>query len=355
MIDRVAVAICREPIGHHEALEAHRDLQISLQEVWVRATVRAVDAVVRAHHRANAGLHCRLEGRIVQLPSRPLVNLDAVVIPVELLLVKGEVLCDTHHPLTLRATDIGRRQFGAEVGVLAGEVLEITATPRRAVHLHAGAKQYVRPFAAELAGDGRRHALDEAGVPRRRQCEHRGPRDGGSGLDASGVAKSVRGVLHLQGRQLQAVDRWRVPDVVSLLGRKSRPPYAVQEGQLLFRRHHPQDTTGLISCSLPRAVLGLRRVLPPLPVVAMLRGAQTHGLAVRPACVSKSQRRLGRNGPDAVVHGAGEAPLQKRDLEGGDLPLLAGEVHLVLRRAYEVVGRLPRDAVLCCEGEDHHA
>ena len=57
-----------EPVGHHDTVEAPFVAQDAPQQFDVVGGVRAVDPVVRAHHRPDAGLlHGHLEREQVQL------------------------------------------------------------------------------------------------------------------------------------------------------------------------------------------------------------------------------------------------------------------------------------------------
>jgi hypothetical protein len=92
-------AVGAVPVGHHHAVEAPLVAQ-DRQEWRVLAAVRAIDAVVRSHDRPRARLaHRRLERNQIDLPQRALVHLGADRHPLELGVVRDEMLDRARHAL----------------------------------------------------------------------------------------------------------------------------------------------------------------------------------------------------------------------------------------------------------------
>mmetsp|Transcript_20580 Transcript_20580/g.41374 ORF Transcript_20580/g.41374 Transcript_20580/m.41374 type:complete len:209 (+) Transcript_20580:1282-1908(+) len=183
VVDGIGVIVHREPVRNYEPVEAHSPLQVAFQQVRVGATVRAVHFVIGAHHGADTRFHRGLKRRVVQLPCGSGVHINAVVEPVEFLLVESPMLCHAHDASALRAANVRARHPRTQVRVFARDVLEVAPAPCRAVNLHTGPEEHVRALALELACDGLGDCLDELGVPSGGQPEHRGPSDDGSGYD----------------------------------------------------------------------------------------------------------------------------------------------------------------------------
>src|SRR3954452_3372025 len=80
VVERLVRVVGGAVVGEDVALEAPLALEDVLEQVLVLARVLAVEAVVRAHHRADVGLLDRgLELRQVDLAQRALVDLRVLV------------------------------------------------------------------------------------------------------------------------------------------------------------------------------------------------------------------------------------------------------------------------------------
>ena len=202
--------------------------------------IDAVDAVVGAHHgprlRQADG---RLECRQIDLAEGSLVDLGADGHPPRLLVVHGEVLERRPDPVRLNPVDPGGRELPRDDRVL-GEVLEVAAAQRAALHVDAGAEDDVHAEGDGLAGDGRAHLAGEIHVPRGRQARCGGEARGVVGTEGHGAgirspADPVRTVGDADRREADSLDRRRGP------GRLARA-----EGGLLLERQRGETSCGLL-------------------------------------------------------------------------------------------------------------
>mmetsp|Transcript_15096 Transcript_15096/g.38815 ORF Transcript_15096/g.38815 Transcript_15096/m.38815 type:complete len:487 (+) Transcript_15096:474-1934(+) len=113
-----ARVVRRPPVRLHEAAEAQLLLE-ELEELLVRARVDAVHLVVGAHRGRDSGVDGGLEGRVVQLSGRLLVDDRVLQSAVLLLLVEGPVLDGGDATFGLDALHVGLREPAAQVRVLA--------------------------------------------------------------------------------------------------------------------------------------------------------------------------------------------------------------------------------------------
>mmetsp|Transcript_62869 Transcript_62869/g.205229 ORF Transcript_62869/g.205229 Transcript_62869/m.205229 type:complete len:701 (-) Transcript_62869:346-2448(-) len=139
------------PVGHHYAFETHSLFQVLVEDVIVGAGVGAasaaetrgaLDQVVGAHHRRDAGVDGRLEGRVVDLKESALVDDFGHAVAVRLDRVGDPVLDDLHRrPVDLtEGLDLRLDHLCAKIRVLPTHVLAQTAVPRVASDVDAWAK-----------------------------------------------------------------------------------------------------------------------------------------------------------------------------------------------------------------------
>mmetsp|Transcript_137052 Transcript_137052/g.324699 ORF Transcript_137052/g.324699 Transcript_137052/m.324699 type:complete len:274 (-) Transcript_137052:31-852(-) len=254
------------------------------------ACIGAIHLVVGAHDGAHACLYSCPEGRIIQLPLAALRCMRVHEHTFRLLLVEGKVLGHSHHALVLDSFHVGSCQSGAQVPILPGEVLEVPAPRRDAMHVDGGAQHHVGAFALELRGDGCGDELHQLFVPSGGQGQHAGEGGGGaSGLGLRG-AEALAGVLHLQRRQAQP---WHPRDVAHVVARirlaRHREMLASQQlvelrrGELRhqLRRLVPglvpgPHLSGLAQLKLPLNQLQVRGVLRVFAPVAPLGRQKRH-------------------------------------------------------------------------------
>mmetsp|Transcript_38302 Transcript_38302/g.121722 ORF Transcript_38302/g.121722 Transcript_38302/m.121722 type:complete len:559 (-) Transcript_38302:24-1700(-) len=197
-------AVRGAPVRHDESREVQLVLQVP-QRRRVLAAVGAVKPVVAAHDRAEAHLHGALEGRVVHLEERALVDVLAHVHAVRLLAVAHEVLAAGDDLLVLDAFHGGLRKHVAEVGILSCKIFEVATVLRHAGQVQARAELHVGALVAELAAHGGAPLVHRLRVPRGRDRHGAGP--GGGGVVREGrVAEALRPIMLIQGRDAQALD-----------------------------------------------------------------------------------------------------------------------------------------------------
>mmetsp|Transcript_103129 Transcript_103129/g.287071 ORF Transcript_103129/g.287071 Transcript_103129/m.287071 type:complete len:459 (+) Transcript_103129:1051-2427(+) len=283
-------AVRCSPIGHHKALKAHLALQVSQEEIPVLARSGSIDPVVGAHHCCDAGLNRCFERWVVQLPGCTRIHIGALVPAFRLLLVESKVLDHSHDAFVLQSLDVRLRKACAQVGILSGEVLEVPAVLRHAVHIHGGPEHDVGSLALELLGDGDGRAVHQMVVPSGRDGEQ--AREAG---DAAVFAR-VRGpealssVLHLQRGNGEAGDGPGVAREVLLLRPQLRGPKARALHQApLFRGIEPlRDVLSPIQSVGPRHEIHLVEVKA-VSLQAELQGVdpRVHAQRGRPEALSK--------------------------------------------------------------------
>jgi hypothetical protein len=205
----------RAPVAHHPALEAEALLQVTLQRLRVFARPDLADAVVRAHHRADARLDRAGKGRVVELELCPLVDHLAHAAAVALLVVVHPVLGVGDDALRLDAFHGRPDHHVAQVRILARDVLEVAAVLWDASEAHARAKLNVGALGKEL--------LAHAGAPLLRCLRVEGGGDGqrawpsSRGPEVRVVPEALRAVVHLDGRDAEARVLAHVADVARAL------------------------------------------------------------------------------------------------------------------------------------------
>mmetsp|Transcript_40981 Transcript_40981/g.121523 ORF Transcript_40981/g.121523 Transcript_40981/m.121523 type:complete len:336 (-) Transcript_40981:3-1010(-) len=314
-----AEAVRGPPVGLHEASEAHLVLEVA-QRGAVLARVVPVDLVVRAHRGVDAGVDRGLERRVVELPERLLVDVRGLLRAVRLLLVHDEVLHHGEDVLRVHALDVRHHEPRAEVRILAGEVLEVAAAPRHAVHVDGGPQDRVGALGGELLAEGGSEGFHGVDVPGCGQAEQGGPRGDRPDQRVPIRAEAIRGVLHVEAGDAQLGDGRGVPHIdphvdVEVAGIGRVPADAVHELALLLVVHLRESPLGvevrlvpgeeLEGLAAPRAHLGLRQ--------------RARAVVLRAHRRSRCGRRLthGVRGEGLGPHGPGRRPLRGPALPQG--------------------------------------
>mmetsp|Transcript_105216 Transcript_105216/g.302557 ORF Transcript_105216/g.302557 Transcript_105216/m.302557 type:complete len:335 (-) Transcript_105216:8-1012(-) len=153
-----------------------------------------------------------------------------------------------HHcedSLRLHALHVCLRQRGSEHGVVPREVLKVPAVPGDTVNVDGGPEDGIRALGAELLAQSLSELVDDAVVPSGGHGQQRWEdRDAADGFAPHG-AEATRGVLHVEGWEVQARDCDGVTDVPKLaqvepLAQRMLPTHAAEEGILLALGHLPQ-------------------------------------------------------------------------------------------------------------------
>mmetsp|Transcript_19268 Transcript_19268/g.68073 ORF Transcript_19268/g.68073 Transcript_19268/m.68073 type:complete len:815 (-) Transcript_19268:64-2508(-) len=264
----------RAPIAHHPAAEVQALLQVARQVVRVLARPRAVDLVVGAHHRADAGVDGALKGGVVQLKLLALAHDLGHGVAVRLLAVVDPVLGVGDDALALDARDDRRHHRRTQERVLTADVLEVATAlgdPREA---QARSELHVGALAIELDAHGRAPLAGGVDVERRADGEAARPRRAGAG-DA---AEALRAVVELKRGDPEARVGLDVADVAASA--------AVQHVHLLCEVHRGQQ--------LLRSRRGrVRRVH---PRCRRPRFRRRHRDSRRSHCHQRHQRRARRHG-----------------------------------------------------------
>ena len=182
-----------------------------LHQHAVLAAIHSVDEVVARHDGAHLGVLRRVaEGRQVDLLQGTFVNIGAGVEATILHEVDGEVLHHAYHArVALHALDIAARHLRGEPRVFA-HILEVAAIARRAIDIHARAKDKLYATGTAVASQCASIIVGQALVPCR--CQHH-VCGIGSALLVS--AHSLRAVAHKESGQSDAVDGAGVERVLS--------------------------------------------------------------------------------------------------------------------------------------------
>ena len=204
----------RTPVRHDHAFKAPLFLEHLRQQVMVLRSVRAVQAVIGAHHRPGLGfLHRVLERGEVQFVQRAFVNLRVDGETLFFLVVGSEVLQRRANALALYAVNQASRHAPGEVRIF-GEILEVAPAQRRALHIGAGAEHDVHVQRDALVGQCLSQLADQLDVPRRGQR-----RGGGEARRGHNVARkaagraphAVRPVRHNDRRKAQPLNGHGIP------------------------------------------------------------------------------------------------------------------------------------------------
>ena len=117
----------RTPVRDHKAVKAPLVPQNIVQEGFILGAEGAVDGVIGAHEAAGLSLFDHLlEGREIDLPQGPLIQLGGAAHALRLLVVAGEMLCAGGDALALQGLHIGRGHLPRRVGIL-GEIFKVPA------------------------------------------------------------------------------------------------------------------------------------------------------------------------------------------------------------------------------------
>ncbi|CAH0226447.1 hypothetical protein SRABI128_02328 [Microbacterium sp. Bi128] len=216
------------PVAHDDAVEAPLRVQRGLEQL-VLGHRHAVDRVVRAHDRPRAGLDRALERRQVQLAQRALVHVDVDGEAVGLGVVGDVVLRRRRDAVVLEAADVGGRELGRELRVLA-EALEMASAERGAVQVDRGAEHHVDPLPPRFGGRGRAVPVGQFDVPRGRERRPRRHVQRGLALVPPGAADPGGPVRQGHGPQ---------PDLGEWHGRPEVG--ALDEGDLLLESELLQE------------------------------------------------------------------------------------------------------------------
>mmetsp|Transcript_10842 Transcript_10842/g.38016 ORF Transcript_10842/g.38016 Transcript_10842/m.38016 type:complete len:575 (-) Transcript_10842:97-1821(-) len=150
----VVGVVCGPPIADDIALEAELLSQQGLQELLVLTCMRAVDLVVRTHHRARTSFESGCEYGHVDLVLRPVADLDIHRLPVNLLVIVQPMLHRHDDAVVLHFLNEGTNQDASQVRILAGDGLEAAPRQRCACHLDIRPQEDVRSLRDELLCDG---------------------------------------------------------------------------------------------------------------------------------------------------------------------------------------------------------
>ena len=171
------VVVLGAPVAHVGTVEAPFVAR-ERQKPGVLGAVRAVQQVVRRHHRPGPGLlHRDAERLQVQLVQRALVHDRVHDQPIRLLVVAGEVLERRSHAPALHALDVGGRQLAGQMRVLA-VVLEVAAAQGAALHVHARPQHHGHALLARLVAQRLAHRAHEVRVERACRGARRGEAHG---------------------------------------------------------------------------------------------------------------------------------------------------------------------------------
>jgi hypothetical protein len=180
------------PVRDDEAFKAEVVIENVAQGVVVFAGVGAVDEVVAAHHRADAGVaDADLEGEQIRLAHGALVDDGVGIVAAFFLIVHRVVLDVADDVLILLALHLLSDERAGEDGVFAF-VLEGAPVAWFAREVDAAAQRHGESLVAQLFGDERTVVISNFGVP------------AGCLGDAGGQSGSVAAVLaaasHAVGR-----------------------------------------------------------------------------------------------------------------------------------------------------------
>ncbi len=234
------------PVGHDEAVEAPLVAQDLRQQSAVVGTELAVEAVVGAHDPPRvAVLHGEFERAQIELAEGAFVDVDVDAHPLDLGVVRGEVLDRDGHVVRLHATDVGRSQRAGEFGVFA-VALERATADGGPMQVDGGAQHDVRALAARLGADQRSDLTDEPRIPGGAECDAGRDDDAGCARPAVALAAyPVGAVRHLQLRHAGIGEGMRPP------GRAARHECALvvqrECGQCRIDIDHPPSLTFLAS------------------------------------------------------------------------------------------------------------
>ncbi len=209
VVERLHRGVRSAEVRQHEAVEAQLALEDVDQQRAVLAGVLAVDAVERAHGRAQAVVDRGLPRRGVDLLDRPLVGQRVVGhVAVELLRVEVVVLEVGDHAAVLDGAHVRADHAAGQQRVLALALVG-AAPPRIADDVAVRAEQHVATDLAHLVGDGPPVAGGEPGIEGGRQ-QHRGRHRRRAvarlGQRHPAEPQAASGVEHPQRRDAQALD-----------------------------------------------------------------------------------------------------------------------------------------------------
>ncbi len=250
----------RTPVRGHEAFEADLVAQDFGQSGFVAAGERAIQAVVGAHDRRDAGLDGCVERGDIDLVQRLVIDVGAGAIGV----VTDEVLDLGHDVLGLDALDLGRADLAGQEwifaeGVVAAAELEVAIDVHKRLKGDVHAKRTI--FAADhqtivlsrLAAEGgghthgggfalgrmaREHSRRPIGKAQPRNAETRNPGH------VAGLSLIYRWIF------MRAVDQRQLFIERHLAEQLVHPCVARDHGHALGQRHgrSQQETSGSHEC-----------------------------------------------------------------------------------------------------------
>ena len=165
VIDRGNSVVGCVPVGHENALKTPFTLeQFDVEKVILRG-VNPVHLVVGIHHRVHVSLgDGGLKGRQIDLAHGALVDVDARVVAIELLIVEGEVLHCSGNALRLHAFNKWDHEGSVQKRIF-GKVFKIAPAKRRARDVYAGTEKEVDAAGAGVASQAFADLPGELGIP----------------------------------------------------------------------------------------------------------------------------------------------------------------------------------------------
>ena len=279
--------VSRAPIGHHIALEAPIAPQHVRQQIGILAGVRAVDEIVRTHHRSRLpGLDRDFERQQIGHAHRRIADHRVDGVPVRLLIVDRVMLDRGDDVIGLDAGDLVADDRAGEQRILPA-IFEIAAVARIAQQIDAAREHDVEARIMRFAADHRAAGVRQFGVPGCRRSDTggqggslalflRGPlgrhADPGIGLPLRRDAET-RDAGNIAGRSLPRLGRL---GIVALPGAAE---IAEHQRQLFLLGHGPEQRRG--------ALIDGERTIHPRALDAADR---QHGLRRRGGGAGRSQQ-----------------------------------------------------------------
>mmetsp|Transcript_123435 Transcript_123435/g.360452 ORF Transcript_123435/g.360452 Transcript_123435/m.360452 type:complete len:423 (+) Transcript_123435:799-2067(+) len=182
---------------HHHAVETHDVLQVSLKELLVTASPKAVDLMVSTHDTCSTTVHRGLKRRVEHVPrgevSRGVVKVNRT------LLNTPKVLRNCHDAISLSSQDPMPRHDTPKSRILAREGVKVFIVHCGTVHADGGPKHRIGAQRLELLCHSQGDFSDHVWVPGGRQREVRW--EGGDTRSLLRIAglPAGDGVVHLHG------------------------------------------------------------------------------------------------------------------------------------------------------------
>ena len=167
-----------------------------------------VHKVITAHHSCHTGIDSSLERRKIDLIDRTLIRIRTDMVAVGLLIIECKMLYRGHHALRLHTLDILRRCLCSKERVLT-HILEITATERAAIDIHARTKEDMHTTRTRILTESHTHLIYNIFVP----CSGRS-HSTGEKRTLCVVAHTLRAVCHTDQRNPQTLDGTYVESVL---------------------------------------------------------------------------------------------------------------------------------------------